>query len=179
MKYLSIICFITAISACQQPSNSTEISQSSFFDLDKYFEQQISHNEGFAGVNKIVGINQKTENKELKDIDWKEALSVFQKANINKPAWSDKYQTDTLKNNELTSIIYTAIDSKLLTDTIIIKLKGEEVHQIRIQQSNTNAIYNSKKTLDYFPNKGYIIKNQQQTRFSKEQNYLIKVDFLK
>ena len=165
-------------SACNsnEQADATEVNY--FFDLKGYFGEQIKlNNEKYKTPTKTVSVDGKAEKKTLEKINWEKELSVFAAADINKSSWQDKYRIDTMATINAVNIAYTALDDKLKTRLINVKLNNDVVEFISIDQLSDNMIYNSKKTLTYSPKKGYTLENRQKARFLDEHFYEITVDF--
>ncbi len=169
---------IFVLSACHSNEQADTEQVKYFFDLKGYFDEQINlNNEKYNTPTKTVSVDGRAEQKQLEKINWEKELSVFTSADINKSSWQDKYRIDTMATINAVNIAYTALDDKLKTRLINVKLNDDIVEFISIDQLSDNMIYNSQKTLTYSPNVGYTLENRQKARFLKEHLYEINVDF--
>jgi len=178
VRFIKIFLLIFVLSACNSNEQADTEQVKYFFDLKGYFDEQSKIiNEKYKTPIKTVSVDGKAQRKQLKKIDWEKELSVFASADINKSAWQDKYRIDTMATINAVNVVYTALDDKLKTRLINVKLNNKLVEFISIDQLSDNMIYNSKKTLTYSPESGYTLENRQKARFLKEHLYEIKVDF--
>lgn len=178
VHFIKIFLLICVISACNSNKQADSAEVKYFFDLKGYFDDQAKIlNEKYKTPTKTVSVDGKAQKKELEKIDWEKELSVFSSADINKSSWQDKYRADTMATIDAVNILYTALDDKLKTRLINVKMNNKLVEFISIDQLSDNMIYNSKKTLTYSPSKGYTLENKQKARFLKEHLYEINVDF--
>jgi len=177
-KYIKIFLLIFIVSACNSNEKADAEQVNYFFDLKGYFaEQSKIINEKYKTPIKTVSVDGKAQKKKLKKIDWEKELSVFAAADINKTAWQDKYRVDTMATIDAINVLYEALDDKLKTRLINVKMNDNLVEFITIEQLSNNMIYNSKKILTYAPNGGYTLENRQKARFLEEHLYEINVDF--
>ena len=178
VRFIKIFLLILIISACNSNEQADAEQVKYFFDLKGYFDEQINiNNEKYKTPTKTVSVDGKAQKKQLKKINWEKELSVFASADINKSSWQDKYRIDTMATINAVNVAYTALDDKLKTRLINVKLNNDVVEFISIDQLSDNMIYNSKKTLTYSPNEGYTLENRQKARFLQEHLYEINVDF--
>jgi len=177
-NYIKIFLLILVVSACTSNEKADTEQVKYFFDLKGYFDEQAEIlNEKYKTPIKTVSVDGKAQKKELKKIDWEKELSVFASADINKSSWQDKYRADTMATINAINVAYTALDDKLKTRLINVKLNNDVVEFISIEQLSDNMIYNSQKTLTYSSKIGYTLENRQKARFLDEHLYEINVDF--
>jgi len=166
-----------SVTSSQQPAASSQ----HYFDLDSFFTQQIHLLDSIKPtVQKTVFLNGKKEEKELKEINWKEELSVFLESDINKLAWKDKYEVDTSLKDDPNIYFYiirfTAKDKNLKTQKITVNIIKdiEQINSIHIKNVSENLLYSSITNLMFIPEKEYSIKTKQQIRFLKPDKYEVK-----
>lgn len=115
------------------------------------------NNSGLS-ITKTVSIGDKTETKELENADLTDDLALFQKADINKPAWTDKYRIEPAGND--TS--YIAIDSTMRTRHLqILRDENGRVERIEIKRRSGNVLSSGSQELTYRPGVGYRIYSKQ------------------
>jgi hypothetical protein len=119
--------------------------------------------------------------KELESIDFRQELKVFEESDINKVAWMDKYQVDSIYDEKgiLEKLIYKASDQKLRTQKLLISFSQNEVDTIEILNNASGNIAKLKQHLRYIPSFGYSIISTQKTTFSEEYVLAVDVRFLK
>lgn len=173
----ALIGVLLVFAACQQGTRNTQ-TPPSFFDLKGYMEQQIKANEQYSTIQKTVSIDGEEESKKLSEIDWKADLTAFSRADINKPAWLEKYRVDTLSDKGM-KIVYTAMEDKLITRKMTVSFANDAVDEIIIEQQNHNEVYTADKRLIYQSQKGYSMQTKQKAPFSEARDYEVRVVFLK
>lgn len=126
-------------------AESQEGQTKKYFDLKGLIEQQIVLLKTKKPViEKTIVMSDKSENKQIKAIDWTRELELFTQADLNKPAYIGSYQVDssaigvkyTLKTTENLPI-------KFLNITKI----GENAMEIEALVSSENYLYQSEKHL--------------------------------
>ncbi len=181
MYKLFLLAFLSlAPAACNQPSDQeTRNAPKPYFDLNGYFEDQIRTLRAQSPeITKRIEIDGEVEEKTLRSVDFQKELKIFQRFDINKPAWLDQYAIDsTLTGGALTGLRYTAKKDDLKTREIDIEFEGASVSMIKIfNQVNTPSLDLSQE-LQYIPGKTYRIDNRQKLAFSKEKRILITASF--
>ncbi len=178
----AIFCVFTFTRCEYEPSpmNTSKATQQ-FFDIKGFFENEIQHlQKANPRVIKLVAIDQHTETKELKGVDFKKELDLFIKSDINKPAWSDKYIADSLfeSNKALTSIKYRSKDPNLKIQFIEVTFdESREVSQITIHNQVNSLIAKTNEVLRYEVGKGYSIENEQSILTTKPKRLKIEAQF--
>ncbi len=176
--YLLIIVFCFSTCVEQTPVVKTEPS---FFDLKEYFKNQVASLSEVKRISKTTIINGNRIEKELDSIDFNQELIVFKESDINKVAWIDKYQVDSIYDEDgmLNQIIYTATDKKLRTQKLLISFNQSVVDTIEIFNNASGNIAKLEQYLSYIPSYGYLIESTQKITLSKEHVLAVDVKFLK
>ena len=159
-------------------SSDTTVTDNTYFDLKSYFKEEIKRKAGIS-LQKTVKINEKSETKTIDTPNLEEELSIFLNSDINKPAWLDKYTTDsTHTNGKLSKITYTTTAPKLKTKELRIELQDGNVQAIAIQNHTKNTVYTTIQSLNYLPGTGYTIKTEQNIELSEPQIFHIQAEWL-
>lgn len=176
LKY-TLLFFICLVGSCQvETVNHIQVQ---FFDLNDFIQEESKRIANVEKIKKTVSVNGKTEEKILEVFDLKKDLEIFTNSNINKIALLDKYDVDSIfENNVLTKIQYTANDEKVKTREIIVNYKNKSVQSVSIRNASSNAVTISEQELLFQTNKGYSIKSKQKVSLSKEQIRSVEVEFL-
>lgn len=161
-----------------QPKEDVGITNdaiTSFFDLEAYFQKEIERlEEEDASISKRIVLDGNQEQLNQDSIDFSDELSVFIKSDINRPAWSDKYQIDSIfEQNQLIGLHYEALSDRLKTRSIEIAFDKGEVAEINIKNLLKAVIATTDQALQYKPQTGYWIHNKQEIAFSKPQELKI------
>ena len=177
---LFLALFLMSACSTESPQNASEERPQVFFDLQSYFNGEIERlNEQKSTVQKNITLQGKQETIAKAKVDFKKELQIFLNSDINKLAWQDKYQVDsTIKNGQLTSLRYSAIDTTLRTKLLEINYQNGAVQQIQVVNSGKSIVAETHQSLSYEPQKGYSIDNEQKTLFSDGQKLQLKVEFL-
>ncbi len=181
MKYYTFLGLLL-LAGCQPKSEQTPENQAfepAYFDLKGYFGQEIEHlaNAGTM-VRKRVYVNGKSEEKTPDAIDFEQELEVFTESDINRPDWLDKYQVDSVfQNNELTKITYQAKNEQLRTRRIDVEFANGKVAKIFVRNGGNSKVAGSEQELIYLPDSGYTIASRQYTALSKDDSLKIEVRF--
>ena len=173
--------FLLLFIACQPQASTGKIgAQNTFFDLKTFFEKEIGSLESIKAIKKKVIIDGVVEEQERKTFNLLEELASFIDADINRPAWLDQYEVDSIVNDEqqLQAIHYKALKPTLKTKELAITFEKEEVTRINIQRGLSNMAATSVQELIYTSGKGYSIKKEQSLVFSTPKILTIEVKYI-
>ncbi len=150
-----------------------------YFDIAGYFEKEAQRLSSRTGFTKRVMMNGEVEESQVERIDFKNDLKAFAKSDINRPAWSDKYEIDSTfnQNKELIKIAYQTNEPKLVTKEITIDFEKGEVAKIHIINGTKSAIALTEQILIYRPSKGYSIESKQDVTTLDENTFRVEVSF--
>jgi hypothetical protein len=143
-----------------------------YFDIKGYFRQELKRLATISSVTKTTEVNGVREKRVIAAPDFEKELTVFINADINKPAWSDKYSVDSLfnRNRQLAGLVYAALDEKLQIRQISVDFIDDQVRKITIQSAMHSSIADSRQQLDYDPEAGYSIESYQRIPFLSQEN---------
>lgn len=184
MKIISQIVFFVIIVFCFSncvEQTSVVKTEPSFFDLKEYFETQVTSLSEVKKISKTTLVDGKRIEKELDSIDFNQELKVFKESDINKIAWIDKYEVDSIYDEKsmLNQIIYKATDEKLRTQKLLISFNQSVVDTIEIFNNVSGNIAKLDQHLTYIPSYGYLIESTQKITLSKKHVLAVDVQFLK
>lgn len=176
-----VIFFLAFLLSCQSGTKPGRKAEKSFFDLKAYFESETQRLANGNKAKKIVAVGDKKEEQVLDSINYRQELGIFSASDINRPAWSDKYKTDSIFNDEkeLVRLDYTAANEKLKTRKISIGFERQTVASVFIENNTASAIASSRQLLTYRPTVGYTIESHQDAALTDDQFFSIEVQFLK
>ncbi len=164
---------------------STEINPpatNGFFDLTDFMDKEIENKKNrLKKLRKTISLDGVTEEKALEDFDFEKETALFRTADINKVAWLDRYETDSIfyKNGQLEKLIYTSTDKDLRTKNLSIYYSTKNsIDSIVIKQSGTSALARSVQNLRYVPATGYRIENQQDITALTPHKLVVDVTFV-
>ena len=174
---LALISFL--VISCQTTSNNSDSnkSNSSFFDLPTYFQSEMDRLQSVKSVNKKVSVNGEQEEKEIVDWDASVDLQPFKDLSINKSAWADKYQVDTIKPDTLGVyfIKYTALDEKLQIRDVQVGFNTSGPNAILVNKKIETPIAETEQRLSYIAEQGFSITSQQSTLFKGDYDASVEV----
>ena len=171
-------CICLLMVSCQDKLPVKEIVP--FFDLEAFFQEEISKLHTDQAVEKQISLNGKTEKQELTNWAASQELEGFKEFNINRPAWRDQYQVDSLRNTEgtLEGVRYMAMDSSLRIRQLEIDWAATgEVAEIRVEKFSENMVVYFHQKLHYYPGKGYWLWREQKVPFTKRSELEIEVTY--
>ncbi|MEL6142545.1 MAG: hypothetical protein AAFU67_13105, partial [Bacteroidota bacterium] len=156
MKFSYILLPILLIS-CGSSTNEASGAGNIFFDLPGYFDQITSATQQFRGEKTLV-LNGQEESRELKEADLTSDLALFRSADINRPAWKDKYEI--VARGKDTS--YVALDTTLRTQLLRVQRSANgEVSRIEIKRRSGNVLSSGQQEMVFEPGIGYSIYSTQ------------------
>lgn len=175
------LCIVSLLFLIACSSENKKLNESPLFDLKKYFESQIALlKQSNPKVQKLVIQNGQAENRDMQIEDWSMELKPFLDCDISKPALRNSYRIDTLDNTCLgCHVVYVAIDSSQSIRKVDLISDNNAITQIAIQKSTGSRLLQSTQSLVWSAGKGYEISGKQTVALGKENEYTIKVNFLK
>jgi len=179
--FLGLLILMNSSCAGDEAAQNSKEKSLHFFDIAGYFEGEIERLQAAQPkVSKLLTLNEQTETLELNDIDFSEELSIFEKTDINKVSWIEKYEVDTIKTaGDTRQVIYTATDDKLKTRKIEISFVQGQLTQIKILNKVDSPILKSEQRMLYIPDSGYEIEQVQKVRFLSQKLMKVVVRFVR
>ena len=173
--FLLIFCLLLA---CQTPEQKQMSESNSFFDLEDYFKKESEKWRQLRGFKKSTQINGVKESQTFDTLDFSKELDMFANADINRIAWFDQYQVDSIhaEDGTLSSITYQALKPNLQTQKVLIAFTAEQPSFIAINRLMENALMNASMLLEYHPGKSYRIQSNQKLRISEAREMIVEVE---
>ncbi len=178
MKYLIRLSFtfilLSLLISCGG-SEKNAISDSRFFNLNGYFNEQVAELEkSNTPITKIIMHNGKTESINEINVDWNTELKPFLEIDITLPAHILSYSIDSLVEGNSTTLHYSAKDSTPLLRDIVIKLKSGQPDTIYIRKVISNSYVSSVETMSYYGNGNYELKVKNDPQIGKNIAFELK-----
>lgn len=179
-----ILAFLTLLFlsfACTPDAPAGEIDTAPFFDLAGYITTETERlTKDKVRVEKTITLNGETETKQLDAINFANDLRLFREADINKPAWIDKYDTEvkTLSGSHKITT-YVAKDSSLIVRRLMVEEDLGVTTKIEIDRKTGTVLSDGKHELVYNPAQGYSVTTQQVNRFGDDVDAVIEVEWLR
>lgn len=179
MKKLFLLACLALLSSCQPSQKEAAEMEARFFDLKGFISAEMERlNQEQPSVRKKVSINGKTEEHDFQQLHYEKELDVFIQSDINRLAWYDKYQVDSLmENGQLKALTYTATDPKLKTQSLEIILANAKVESLRIANQSTTFIAKAQQFATYSPQSGYALESLQSNILGNKRNISMEVRF--
>ncbi len=174
-----LLCLLTS---CQISSTDVNNDRIAFFDLKVYFQKEIAQKKNVRSFNKKIDLNSNVEEKKVNNLSLEKELAIFSQSDINKSAWFDKYEIDSLLDikGNLHHVHYSAKEESLRTQSISISYdpQQEQVDTIKIHNLSSSSIADSEQFLTYIPDYGYSILSRQKINSLSEHNLAVDVEFV-
>ncbi|CAH1001519.1 hypothetical protein LEM8419_02422 [Neolewinella maritima] len=174
---LLLLCF-PLLTGCYADELQQDMEREPFFDLAGYIDAQVDSLTALdPTVRKTIVLNGVEESKELDDLRFATDLRLFREADINKPAWLDKY---TLAEEEAQGggaqvRVYTATDSSMQTRQLEVTLIDDRPTKIVVLRKTGTVLSDGTHRLTYDPALGYDIRTEQVNRFGDDLDATITV----
>lgn len=178
-RLLPLLTLLFLTIACTSDPAPEESAVSPFFDLAGYMDGEIDRlTNGKIPANKSITLNGETEAKEGVMINYGNDLRLFRDADINRPAWIEKYRTkeDKLSGSH-TITTYTSLDSNLVVQRLLVEEDLGVPVKIEIDRKTGTVLSDGRHQLRYESGKGYSVTTQQTNRFGDDVNAKIIVEW--
>ncbi len=168
LRYLPIFILF----GCGQTDTSKPVVGLKWFDLKQFVNHANTILPKNAPFEKTLWVKGASETKKVSIADWTTELAVFAQSDINRPAWRDKYQVDTVHSNATTDtaiahqIRHVAKDKALRTRYLSVSMSQKwEPLAIEILNEQNNFFSHSQQHLTWDLRAGYSITAQQKMLF--------------
>ena len=184
---------VLAATGCQQAATAVggQVDRKPFFDVKGYFQEQIKELASVKGLEKNVVVNGAAEHKTTGSVDLGKELAMFMQADINRPAWYDKYRIDTITQPPVED--KAPLDAKgtksvrFTTSSEILKTKRLEIYfdragkpaRVEVDAADQNFFSQWKQHLSYRAGDGYSMTNDQKFIFSDNHSVAVEATFVK
>ena len=167
-SFMGLLLFSCGAEPTDEPTNQ----RTNFFDLRTYITTQVdSLTAAQPTVTKRVVLNKTEEERVMDDVNFAADLRAFREADINKPAWADKYRTVERGG----AWLYEALDSSLQTRRLLVQLIDGVPVQIDVWRKTGTLLSNGTQKLTYRPASGYTIDTEQVNRFGDDVSASVSV----
>lgn len=146
MKKL-LISLLLINTACQNDTQQESHQPQTYFDLKGFIETQITTlKKTNPIVRKEVIVNEESETLVTPNIDWAKELELFIQADLNKPAYTQSYFTDTLSAN---TVSYRLRQDERLPVQFLEIIRDEQNRPAKIKATllEKNYLFESEKIL--------------------------------
>lgn len=163
--------------ACAKDEPEAPAGPKPFFDLLEYISAETDRlSAAKTKVEKTISLNGRTETKEMEDLNFVNDLRLFREADINKPAWFDKYETkEEILSVGHTLTSYLAKDSSLIVRRLTVEQDQEATTKIEIERHTGTVLSDGRHLLTYEPATGYDVVTSQENQFGEDVEAKISV----
>ncbi len=170
---LLVMALFVVFSGCNSTSTSSQ-QQPDYFSLINYFENQKSllEQENFR-IKKYTSFNRELDSSIVDRPDWEKEFELFKDLDLNKPAFRNSFNTDTVQSDTLKMVQYTSNDQHTKVKFLEIVFYKNEVTQIHLHAESDNFVFSSRSDLWYFAKLGYKVSGSQNVLgFSKKEYWI-------
>lgn len=169
-----ILLYLACTTVACRPNVRATKGQLAYFDIKGFFTADAANLNGkHPAVTKTVAHNGIAQTRKMIITDWLREFDLFISSDINKPAWSQSYAIQKTPD----MLIYKATLPELKTRSVVIKLSGNKVQWIMINNYTKNMLYDNAEKLTYFPDSLCRIQKLQHVRLLGKNEYDIKEVF--
>jgi len=149
----------------EQESPASE-DQPSFFDLSDYMESEMERLQSQQpAVIKRVGLRGEEQVESLDSLNYRQELKPFADSDINRPAWYDKYDADTIRaeSGDTYTVTYTCREDHLRVRELSVTFQSgsDQVLGLRLSKKTDSLVEELKQELSYKPGEGYRMISEQ------------------
>ncbi|MEM6771651.1 MAG: hypothetical protein AAF597_13790 [Bacteroidota bacterium] len=178
-RFLPLLTLLLISVACTRGPAPEKTETATFFDLSGYMDGEIERlTTAKIRANKSITLNGATEEQEGVAINYANDLRLFRDADINRPAWIEKYQTEVEKlsgNHQITT--YTTLDSALVVHRLLVEEDQGVPVKIEIDRKTGTVLSDGFHRLRYAAGEGYSVNTKQTNRFGDDIDALIVVEW--
>ncbi len=178
-RLLPVLTLLFLAYACTSDPAPESMEAAPFFDLSGYMDGEIERlTEGKVRANKSITLNGKEEVKTGIEINYSNDLRLFREADINRPAWLEKYlvQEEQLSGKHKITT-YTVTDTTLIVQRLMVEEDQGVPIKIAIERKTGTVLSDGKHQLVYEPGRGYSVATQQVNRFGDDVDAKIAVEW--
>lgn len=178
MKKISLFSLILLfMGACSVDSNIKEHTPN--FSISAFLKKEIEqHQQEKIRLDKSVFRDEMEESKVIEFPNWEHEMKPFLECDLEKPAYKNLYDADTIQSDSTMQIVYTTADKKAPVRRMQLDYQNQKLQKIEVSFEKTNTWFSLKRHLIYRPHIGYQIKGEQKMTLSEPSLFDIKVKFI-
>lgn len=173
-KILLLAAFLV-ISSCT--NNKVESEEMPYFDLMGFLEQETAHWASGYETIKYVYLGDAADTVYLSAYKWTSEMELLEKGDINRGAWKEKYQIDTLngRNTETYSVRYQAKEDDLLIRHLQVYWQGERVDSLSFSTAVKTPLHTAGESFHYVPGTSMTFERISDRRLGEGQDLKVVV----
>lgn len=173
MKSRWPLILVFLVTACGISSDS-RLPFEAFFDFEAEIQKLTEENPEVMKTIIKNGIRETITGT----VNWHTEFQPFKDANINQPAFRDRYSVEVKQNGTSESVQYLALDSGLAVRSVSMDFEAGEVTELHITRRLTNKVMEAVSSLTYLPGKQYHLKVDQKVEYAFETSFELIGDIL-
>jgi hypothetical protein len=149
------------------------LNQSRYVDLKTYFESEITRlNQSNFALEKTLLFDGEMEKINSAKVNWKQEIEPFLDLDILKNTYTGRLNVDSvlLGTGEFT-VKYIPNDSSVDLKKLEVHINHQKINSIKAQFAYHNALYQSYKLYEYFPDSLYMIEGNQKVKLVHSPSY--------
>ncbi len=161
------------LSGCS--SRDSGSSQSNYFNFQHFFSQEAKDLSATKTQLKKVNLfDTLIDSVTISVPDWQKELALFSAIDLNKPAWKNSFTIDSILQDSLVLIRYTAKKKQLSIRKVEISFLHRKAIKFHIMKAADNFVYATTQELWFEKNTGFKISGRQKVLWFFEKQYVIK-----
>jgi len=153
-----------------------------YFDMSGFIRGQIVNLKGRGfGLRKREEKDGFTRTIEKEKVDWESELAEFLECDINRPAWRDRFETDTVLRNESTLVIrHTAMVPECPMRSMVVTYDRSTgtCLKVSIEKQTDNFLYSSEQRLFFTTGEGYSVHSKLEVSLLFSSEYEVESRFI-
>lgn len=162
--------------SCAEELSTSTNNRQRHIDLPAFFQSEVNRlKQENPSVQKTVSVGEGNEQQDVTINDWSTELASFLSIDLNKAAYRDDIQKDSIPN----LVTYRIDNPDLDIDTVSITYESGQPVAIQIVRHIDNFLYNTQERLQYHKRQGYSIEKKQSVWILGDNTYYIEGKFSK
>lgn len=155
------------------PGNTSKPSLK-YFDLAGWMKNQATELKAeHRGLERTITKDGKSETITSDTANWVREFQPFIEADLNKPAWLNSYETDSILKDSILIVRYTALEKRLPVRKMEITFLNKQVQTVMVWSAKKNSYFQSDQELTYQTNIGYDLVGSQKVILADSLSYKI------
>jgi len=157
-----------ALAACGRQDRPAR--QGPFYALESFLDGERERYAQGMPVRKTVTLGANTETQEMPDYTWSSELDLLAQWDLNRPAWFDQYQRDSMPYGQGGwHYSYLALEEDLPIHEFQVWRQGDRPDSLRILTRVSNPLHTTTGEYFYQPGRQFVFRQENRRRFGKDQ----------
>lgn len=111
------------------------------------------------------------EQKQVQNLDWKQAFAALEKLDLNRTAYRDVFVVDSITSGDQQIIRYQASELGVKPQSLLLVKSQGRLVRLEVEVSEKNFLYESNTHYSYVPDDTLSISGTQRVIFGKNHSY--------